>query len=95
MRKDNAEKTLAEIKENHFSYLTTVKNSEKEAKSSLLYSYKHTINGFSALLTPDEANKLSGKLSMTKWQGCALILINLLFSFYPNRNGRSGFSCAN
>ncbi|KAG8385365.1 hypothetical protein BUALT_Bualt03G0035500 [Buddleja alternifolia] len=53
------ERTLVEIENNHFSYLTSVKKSKEEAKSSLLYSYKNVINGFSALLTPDEADKLS------------------------------------
>ncbi|KAL0305561.1 UNVERIFIED_CONTAM: Subtilisin-like protease SBT5.6 [Sesamum radiatum] len=55
----SAGRTLVEIEDNHFSYLTSVKNSEEEAKASLLYSYKNIINGFSALLTPDEAEKLS------------------------------------
>lgn len=59
----SAGRTLVEIEDDHFSYLTSVKNSEEEAKASLLYSYKNIINGFSALLTPDEAEKLSGKLT--------------------------------
>ncbi|KAJ6416799.1 hypothetical protein OIU84_002639 [Salix udensis] len=53
------DKSLHEIEEFHHSYLYGVKQTEEEAKASLLYSYKHSINGFSALLTPDEASKLS------------------------------------
>lgn len=52
---------MQEIEENHYSYLLSVKEREEEAKSSLLYSYKHSINGFAALLTPQEASILSGK----------------------------------
>ncbi|KAJ4849971.1 hypothetical protein Tsubulata_004865 [Turnera subulata] len=50
---------LHEIEETHYSYLSSVKETEEEARASLLYSYKHSINGFSAVLTPDEASKLS------------------------------------
>ncbi|KAG9149794.1 hypothetical protein Leryth_025683 [Lithospermum erythrorhizon] len=53
------EKAVDEIQESHHSYLFSVKETEEDAKSSLLYSYKHSINGFAALLTPDEAFKLS------------------------------------
>lgn len=56
----NGEKALHEIEENHHSYLLSVKDNEEEAKSSLIYSYKHSINGFAALLTPHQAFKLSG-----------------------------------
>ncbi|KAA8515010.1 hypothetical protein F0562_018203 [Nyssa sinensis] len=54
----NGEKTLREIEDTHYSYLVSVKDSKEEAKASLIYSYKNIINGFSALLTPDEAAKL-------------------------------------
>ncbi|MBA0694547.1 hypothetical protein Goari_004830 [Gossypium aridum] len=57
---NNGEKALHEIEKTHISYLLSVKESEEAAKSSLLYSYKHSINGFAAKLTPDEASKLSG-----------------------------------
>ncbi|XVE88289.1 hypothetical protein DITRI_Ditri19aG0057800 [Diplodiscus trichospermus] len=57
---NNGEKALHEIEKTHMSYLHSVKESEEQAKSSLLYSYKHSINGFAAKLTPDEASKLSG-----------------------------------
>lgn len=53
------EKTVDEIQENHHSYLFSVKETEEDAKSSLIYSYKHSINGFAALLTPQEAFELS------------------------------------
>ncbi|KAL5577075.1 hypothetical protein UlMin_018774 [Ulmus minor] len=55
----NGEKALQEIEDTHHSYLLSVKETEEDARSSLLYSYKHSINGFAALLTPDEASKLS------------------------------------
>ncbi|XP_028111933.1 subtilisin-like protease SBT5.5 [Camellia sinensis] len=57
----SGEKKSHEIKDNHHSYLFSVKGSKEEAKASLIYSYKNVINGFSALLTQDEASKLSGK----------------------------------
>ncbi|GMH15740.1 hypothetical protein Nepgr_017581 [Nepenthes gracilis] len=53
------EKALHEIEETHFSYLQSVKDSEEEARDSLIYSYKHCINGFSAMLTSHQASKLS------------------------------------
>ncbi|XP_038707375.1 subtilisin-like protease SBT5.6 isoform X1 [Tripterygium wilfordii] len=53
------DKTLQEIKETHHSYIFSVKETEEEARACLLYSYKHSINGFAAFLTPDEASKLS------------------------------------
>ncbi|CAL4974261.1 unnamed protein product [Urochloa decumbens] len=33
--------------------------SEEEARASLLYSYKHTLNGFAAMLSPEEATELA------------------------------------
>ncbi|KAE9594557.1 hypothetical protein Lal_00037460 [Lupinus albus] len=55
----SGDKTLHEIENTHHSYLLSVKQTEEEARTSLLYSYKHSINGFAALLTPKEANMLS------------------------------------
>ncbi|XP_015876634.1 subtilisin-like protease SBT5.6 isoform X2 [Ziziphus jujuba] len=55
----NGEKPLYEIEDTHHSYLLSVKFNEEEARASLLYSYKHSINGFAALLSSDEASKLS------------------------------------
>ncbi|KAI5670725.1 hypothetical protein M9H77_11089 [Catharanthus roseus] len=54
-------RNFKEIEDHHHSYLFSVKDSsnEEEAKGSLVHSYKNVINGFSALLTPEEANKLS------------------------------------
>jgi len=43
-----------------------VKETEDEARASHLYSYKHTFNGFAALLTPNEANNLSGNIKLDK-----------------------------
>ncbi|GAV82230.1 Peptidase_S8 domain-containing protein/PA domain-containing protein/Inhibitor_I9 domain-containing protein, partial [Cephalotus follicularis] len=53
------DKALHEIEDTHHSYLLSVKKNEEEARASLLYSYKHSINGFAAMLTQDEASKLS------------------------------------
>ncbi|XP_052203031.1 subtilisin-like protease SBT5.6 isoform X2 [Diospyros lotus] len=64
-------KTWKEIEDGHHSYLLSVKKSEEEARSSLVYSYKKIINGFSAWLTPHEAAKLSeinGVISVFKSQ---------------------------
>ncbi|EEF40155.1 Xylem serine proteinase 1 precursor, putative [Ricinus communis] len=55
----SGDKALHEIEETHVSYLFSVKETEREARDSLLYSYKNSINGFSALLTPEQASKLS------------------------------------
>ncbi|KAF7126282.1 hypothetical protein RHSIM_Rhsim11G0101800 [Rhododendron simsii] len=55
----SGEKTVNEIEEKHHSYIYSVKKTEEEARASLLYSYKNSINGFAASLTPDEASKLS------------------------------------
>ncbi|KAJ8483939.1 hypothetical protein OPV22_016424 [Ensete ventricosum] len=52
-------KSPQEILKGHHSLLFSVKNSEEEASGAILYSYKHSINGFAALLTEEEATKLS------------------------------------
>ncbi|EHA8591949.1 hypothetical protein COCNU_contig69107584G000010 [Cocos nucifera] len=52
-------KTTQEIQGDHHSLLLSVKNREAEARESLLYSYKNSINGFAALLSDEEATKLS------------------------------------
>ncbi|XP_047312928.1 subtilisin-like protease SBT5.6, partial [Impatiens glandulifera] len=55
----SGEKTEQEIEEIHHNYLHSVKGSRSQAKSSIVYSYKNVINGFSAVLTPQEAAVLS------------------------------------
>ncbi|XP_074307999.1 subtilisin-like protease SBT5.6 [Silene latifolia] len=55
----SGEKAVHEIEETHHKYIASVKETEEEARASLLYSYKHSINGFAALLTPHQASKLS------------------------------------
>ncbi|GAV82227.1 Inhibitor_I9 domain-containing protein [Cephalotus follicularis] len=52
-------KALHEIEDSHHSYLLSVKKNKEDARTSLIYSYKHSINGFAAVLTPYEASKLS------------------------------------
>ncbi|KAL6614581.1 hypothetical protein ACP70R_036851 [Stipagrostis hirtigluma subsp. patula] len=49
------------IQEDHHALLLSVKGSEEEARASLLYSYKHSLNGFAAILSEEEATELSGR----------------------------------
>ena len=49
------------ILEDHHALLLSVKGSEEAARASLLYSYKHTLNGFAAILSHEEAMALSGR----------------------------------
>ncbi|MCD7466779.1 hypothetical protein HAX54_003796 [Datura stramonium] len=59
----SGDKTLKEIEDHHCSFLHSVKgtaNSKEDARASLVHSYKNIINGFSALLTPQEADMISG-----------------------------------
>ncbi|XP_047311845.1 subtilisin-like protease SBT5.6 [Impatiens glandulifera] len=59
-RGHSRDKTPSEVEDVHLSHIELVKGSRKEAKASLLYSYKKVINGFSAMLSPEEATQLSG-----------------------------------
>ncbi|KAK1321546.1 Subtilisin-like protease [Acorus calamus] len=52
-------KTQQEILNHHHSFLLSVKTNEEEAKDSMLYSYKNSINGFAAYLSKEEAAALS------------------------------------
>ncbi|XP_073128273.1 subtilisin-like protease SBT5.6 [Henckelia pumila] len=52
-------KTFQEIEDIHHSYLQSVKGSKEEAKKCIIYSYKNVINGFSALLYPEEAEMIA------------------------------------
>ncbi|CAN4105711.1 unnamed protein product [Withania somnifera] len=59
----NGDKTLKEIEDHHCSFLHSVKSSttsKEDVRASLVHSYKNVINGFSALLTPQEADMISG-----------------------------------
>lgn len=85
----SGEKTLQEIEENHQSYLSSVKetNEEEDRKSSLLYSYKHTINGFAALLTAHEASQLSSQriplsLPLYACHVCVIFMCWIMFFFF-------------
>ena len=80
----SGQKALHEIEDYHHSYLLSVKASEEEAKDSLLYSYKHSINGFAAVLSPHEATKLSGKTKHSN--GSAFI-----FSLMANKSNSFSF----
>lgn len=60
-------KAKHEIEDFHLSHLASVKEVEiEEARSSLLYSYKNSINAFAAVLTPIEASKFSA--TRKKWR---------------------------
>nr|GMD06590.1 subtilisin-like protease SBT5.6 [Ipomoea batatas] len=52
-------KTAKEIEGQHRTYIHHVKRSKEEASASLVHSYKNVINGFSALLTSEEATTLA------------------------------------
>nr|GLL30306.1 subtilisin-like protease SBT5.6 [Ipomoea trifida] len=52
-------KSFKEIEDHHCSFLHSVKGSKEEARASLVHSYKNVINGFSALLTQEEADRIS------------------------------------
>ncbi|KAM3284812.1 hypothetical protein P3S67_023611 [Capsicum chacoense] len=58
----SGEKTLKEIEDHHCSFLHSVKvtTTKKDVRASLVHSYKNIINGFSALLTSQEADMISG-----------------------------------
>jgi len=59
----NGEKTLEEIEDHHCSFLQSVKGtttSKEDVRASLVHSYKNVINGFSAVLTPQEVDMISG-----------------------------------
>ena len=75
----SGEKTLNEIEDNHHSYLLSVKKNEVEARASLIYSYRHSINGFAAMLALGEASKLS---SNKQKHHMGLFPINKLFFFF-------------
>lgn len=60
-------KSKHEIEDHHLSHLSSIKAIDaEEARSSLLYSYKNSFNGYAAVLTPDEASRLSGGYSSYK-----------------------------
>jgi subtilisin family serine protease len=48
-----------EVADIHHSMLASVKGNADEARESLLYSYKHSFNGFAAHLSPEEASAIS------------------------------------
>ncbi|XP_019166774.1 PREDICTED: subtilisin-like protease SBT5.6 [Ipomoea nil] len=52
-------KSFKEIEDHHCSFLHSVKGSKEVARASLVHSYKNVINGFSALLTQEEADRIS------------------------------------
>ncbi|XP_051128784.1 subtilisin-like protease SBT5.6 [Andrographis paniculata] len=56
----NEQKSPEEIVDTHHSYLTSALGSLEEAQSSIFRSYTKVINGFSAFLTTEEADAISG-----------------------------------
>uniref|UniRef100_A0A0C9S1M3 TSA: Wollemia nobilis Ref_Wollemi_Transcript_25149_773 transcribed RNA sequence n=1 Tax=Wollemia nobilis TaxID=56998 RepID=A0A0C9S1M3_9CONI len=55
----SAESDAADPETTHIHTLANVLGSEEAAKNAILYSYKHTVNGFSAKLTPEQVEALS------------------------------------
>uniref|UniRef100_A0A0D6R5C3 Inhibitor I9 domain-containing protein n=1 Tax=Araucaria cunninghamii TaxID=56994 RepID=A0A0D6R5C3_ARACU len=55
----SAEPEAADPETLHVQTLANVLGSEEAAKNAILYSYKHTVNGFSAKLTPEQVEALS------------------------------------
>ncbi|KAH7282045.1 hypothetical protein KP509_35G009600 [Ceratopteris richardii] len=49
------------LESSHLQILTSLLGSEEAAMAALLYSYKTTVNGFSAKLTSAQAEELRGK----------------------------------
>ncbi|KAJ4777035.1 Subtilisin-like protease SBT3.6 [Rhynchospora pubera] len=47
------------VKETHHGVLASVLGSSKEAKGSIIYSYKHGFSGFAAVLSPSQAARLA------------------------------------
>ncbi|XP_051128567.1 subtilisin-like protease SBT5.6 [Andrographis paniculata] len=56
----DGQKSPEEITDTHHSYLSSVLGSPEVAKSSIFHSYRNVINGFSAMLTPEEAKAMTG-----------------------------------
>ncbi|XP_011102273.1 subtilisin-like protease SBT5.6 [Sesamum indicum] len=100
----SGKQTWEEIEEMHHSYLQAVKGSKEEAKACIIYSYKNVINGFSALLTPQEAATISemegvisvfhshptkSRLHTTRsWHGMSLLEANWDATRQPINPGR-------
>jgi hypothetical protein len=68
------------LEDHHHALLLSVKGSEEAARASLLYNYKHTLNGFAAILSHEEATELSGTRTETVPQRYAL---SYIFFFGP------------
>ncbi|MCL7022812.1 hypothetical protein MKW94_029665, partial [Papaver nudicaule] len=50
---------LSKVTDDHCQLLSTVVGSDKKARESMFYSYRRYINGFAAVLDPQEAEKIS------------------------------------
>ncbi|XP_012848489.1 PREDICTED: subtilisin-like protease Glyma18g48580 [Erythranthe guttata] len=74
------DKTFQEIEDVHHSYLHSVKGSREEAKACVVYSYKNVINGFSAVLTPDEAHQISSSAICMKHMHETYIIYRKIYS---------------
>ncbi|KAH0717759.1 hypothetical protein KY285_013790 [Solanum tuberosum] len=66
----NGDKTLKEIEDHYFSFVHSVKGtttSKEDVRASLVHSYKNVINGFSAVLTPQEVDMISDPFQFRGW----------------------------
>ena len=69
------------ILEDHHALLRSVKGSEEAARASLLYSYKHTLNGFAAILSREEATELSGRQRRSQKENALLYTFSYIHFF--------------
>ncbi|XP_073011945.1 subtilisin-like protease SBT3.5 isoform X2 [Typha latifolia] len=68
------------VQELHHGMLTTLLGSEEEAKSSILYSYKHGFSGFAATLTKSQAAHLAN------WPGVVRVIPNRILDLHTTRS---------
>eukprot|EP00246_Nothoceros_aenigmaticus_P012725 TRINITY_DN407_c0_g1_i1.p1 TRINITY_DN407_c0_g1~~TRINITY_DN407_c0_g1_i1.p1 ORF type:complete len:142 (+),score=20.53 TRINITY_DN407_c0_g1_i1:64-426(+) len=58
---ERQDKPVADVEANHVAFLASVVGGHDAAKDAILYSYKYGVYGFSAKLSSDEVNNLTGK----------------------------------
>ncbi|XP_020079963.1 subtilisin-like protease SBT3.6 isoform X1 [Ananas comosus] len=68
------------VHELHHGILTSVLGSEEEAKTSILYSYKHGFSGFAAVLSESQAARL------VDWPGVVRVVPNRILELHTTRS---------